>query len=98
MSNTDGSSDLSAEVARLAYERFVARGLEHGHDLDDWFAAEEELRRRNTGTSEAVSTTGRSSTPKTRVRRRVKSPVGEGAQRSQTDQLSRRIEQLDKRP
>lgn len=32
------------EVARLAYEKFLARGGEHGHDLEDWLAAEAELR------------------------------------------------------
>jgi hypothetical protein len=31
-------------IAARAYERFVARGGEHGHDVEDWFAAEAELR------------------------------------------------------
>lgn len=31
------------EIARRAYEHFVARGREHGHDLDDWLTAEREL-------------------------------------------------------
>lgn len=30
-------------VAQRAYERFVARGHEHGHDFEDWCAAEQEL-------------------------------------------------------
>ena len=30
-------------VARRAYERFQARGGEHGHDQEDWFSAEREL-------------------------------------------------------
>ncbi|CAN5862476.1 hypothetical protein BH11GEM1_BH11GEM1_31400 [soil metagenome] len=30
-------------VAQRAYERFVARGFEHGQDLEDWCAAEQEL-------------------------------------------------------
>jgi hypothetical protein len=34
------SSDI---VARRAYELFLSRGGEHGHDLDDWFSAEREL-------------------------------------------------------
>lgn len=37
------SRDRSAEIARRAYERYEARGHEHGHDLDDWLAAEAEL-------------------------------------------------------
>ena len=32
------------EIARRAYELFLARGSEHGRDLDDWLRAERELR------------------------------------------------------
>ncbi len=32
------------DIAARAYERFVARGGEHGRDVDDWLAAEAELR------------------------------------------------------
>lgn len=37
------------QVARLAFAKFVARGCAHGHHVEDWFAAEAELRaaRRN---------------------------------------------------
>jgi large subunit ribosomal protein L7/L12 len=31
-------------IAARAYERFLERGGEHGHDLEDWLAAEAELR------------------------------------------------------
>lgn len=31
-------------IARRAYQRFEERGGEHGHDQEDWFAAEEEVR------------------------------------------------------
>ena len=31
-------------VARRAYERFQLRGSEHGHDQEDWFEAERELK------------------------------------------------------
>lgn len=38
------------EVAILAYEMWLARKAEHGHDVEDWLAAErlllEELQRR----------------------------------------------------
>jgi hypothetical protein len=40
---TPGQLD-SEQIARRAYERFEARGREHGHDQEDWFDAEEELR------------------------------------------------------
>jgi hypothetical protein len=37
------AEELYDEVARRAYARFAARGYEHGHDLEDWLAAEAEL-------------------------------------------------------
>jgi hypothetical protein len=33
------------EIAMRAYERFCARGYQHGHDVEDWLAAERELSR-----------------------------------------------------
>jgi hypothetical protein len=39
------SQEMSdADISRRAYERFLERGAEHGHDLDDWLEAERELR------------------------------------------------------
>ena len=34
----------SEEVARLAYAKFLERGGQDGHDVEDWLAAEAELR------------------------------------------------------
>jgi hypothetical protein len=34
--------DLAA-IAERAYQKFVARGFAHGHDREDWTAAEAEL-------------------------------------------------------
>jgi hypothetical protein len=31
------------KIARRAYDLFLARGSEHGRDLDDWLRAEREL-------------------------------------------------------
>ena len=31
------------DVARRAYDLYLARGGEHGHDQDDWLRAEQEL-------------------------------------------------------
>jgi Protein of unknown function (DUF2934) len=39
-----------SDVAHRAYELYVARGSGHGHDVDDWTAAERELRARSTTT------------------------------------------------
>ena len=30
-------------IAKLAYEKFVARGCSHGHDEEDWAAAKRDL-------------------------------------------------------
>ncbi|MEP6863084.1 MAG: DUF2934 domain-containing protein [Deltaproteobacteria bacterium] len=32
------------DIAARAHERFVERGGEHGHDVEDWLAAEADLR------------------------------------------------------
>ena len=34
----------SDRIAQRAYELYQSRGEEHGADLDDWLAAEQELR------------------------------------------------------
>lgn len=39
------------EVARLAYEFYLSRGGEHGHDQEDWLRAEETLRQQSTQTT-----------------------------------------------
>jgi hypothetical protein len=36
------------DVARRAYDLFLARGGEHGHDVNDWMQAERELQRPST--------------------------------------------------
>lgn len=37
-----------AEIQQRAYQIFLNRGGEHGHDLDDWLQAERELRQSTT--------------------------------------------------
>ena len=32
------------DIARRAYELYLARGCQHGHDLEDWVRAERELK------------------------------------------------------
>ena len=32
------------EIANRAFEIYVARGGEHGHDIGDWFEAERQLK------------------------------------------------------
>jgi hypothetical protein len=40
---TPAAESLREEVERRAYELFVARGREHGRDIEDWLTAEREL-------------------------------------------------------
>ena len=37
-----------SDVARRAYELYLARGCEDGHDVEDWLQAERELRSSST--------------------------------------------------
>ena len=34
----------NGDVARRAYDLYLGRGCEHGHDVEDWLQAERELR------------------------------------------------------
>ena len=34
----------NSDIARRAYDLYLAGGGEHGHDVDDWIQAERELR------------------------------------------------------
>jgi hypothetical protein len=40
------SAPTNAEIAQLAYEYWEARGRNGGSPLEDWFRAEEELKRK----------------------------------------------------
>jgi hypothetical protein len=40
----DGAAN-EHDVARRAYDLYLARDCEHGHDVEDWLQAEQELRR-----------------------------------------------------
>jgi hypothetical protein len=44
---------MEKEIRARAYELFEARGREDGHDLEDWFRAEEEITSRNLGSAAA---------------------------------------------
>ena len=43
----EASRELQEDIARRAYELYLARGGEPGNDLEDWFRAEAELRGRS---------------------------------------------------
>ncbi len=43
-SDTERTNLGREDVERRAYELYEQRGREHGHDCDDWLAAERELR------------------------------------------------------
>ena len=41
-------------IRELAYDKFVARGCEDGHDMEDWLAAEQEVRNGRTEAKSSV--------------------------------------------
>ena len=41
-------SIIDADVARRAYDLYLTRDCEHGHDVGDWVQAEQELRATST--------------------------------------------------
>jgi hypothetical protein len=44
MEGAQAQANLDHEaIARRAYELFCQRGFEHGHDVQDWLNAEQEL-------------------------------------------------------
>lgn len=45
--------DTSEEISSRAYELYVERGREHGHDLEDWLQAEREVTARKTRSAAA---------------------------------------------
>jgi hypothetical protein len=44
ITETNDSDLTEDEIARRAYERFQERGGVHGHDQEDWYEAEREIR------------------------------------------------------
>jgi hypothetical protein len=36
---------MDSHIARRAYDLYLGRGCDHGHDVDDWLKAERELRK-----------------------------------------------------
>ncbi|MGD0544909.1 MAG: DUF2934 domain-containing protein [Candidatus Acidiferrales bacterium] len=40
------------DISRRAYEIYVSRGRKHGGDIEDWLAAEQDLRERQSTTSQ----------------------------------------------
>ena len=47
MSDASNKVPSQAEIEFLAYQIFLERGGEPGHDLADWLAAEEQLKTRS---------------------------------------------------
>jgi hypothetical protein len=39
--------DYTAEIAEVAYSYWESRGRQHGYDVEDWLAAEQEVNRRH---------------------------------------------------
>jgi hypothetical protein len=48
-----GNSARTEEIKRRAYEIYLERGKQSGHDVDDWLQAEQELERDVLGRAKA---------------------------------------------
>jgi hypothetical protein len=59
------SFNLEDKIRRRAFELYEQRRGEHGHDVEDWLRAEEEIKEMQ-ARSAAAKTTGRSVTPQAR--------------------------------
>jgi DUF2934 family protein len=44
LASSEVSNDVLEQIARRAYELYLWRGREDGHDLDDWLQAETEIK------------------------------------------------------
>jgi len=44
-SRPERATVTNSDIARRAYDLYLARDCEHGHDVEDWVQAERELRR-----------------------------------------------------
>jgi hypothetical protein len=53
MPAAESHSNLEEEIRRHAYELYMERGREDGHDLDDWLQAEAEIAIKNSTTAAA---------------------------------------------
>lgn len=58
------------QIAQRAYQLYESRGCENGRDMEDWFAAESELRNQNAPVKPISSSTDRSHTSSSSVSRR----------------------------
>jgi hypothetical protein len=66
MSDATKKVPSQAEIEFLAYQIFLERGGEPGHDLADWLAAEEQLR---TQSESEAPVTQRTETPPIPIRK-----------------------------
>ncbi len=62
-------------IRELAYEKYVARGCENGYDLEDWLAAEQEVRSCPAGAKSECSVPE----PASKKSRRANQPASEAA-------------------
>lgn len=44
---SNSSNNLQEEIQNLAYQYFLERGSQHGHDQEDWLRAESTVRSRH---------------------------------------------------
>jgi hypothetical protein len=66
---------MHEEIEKRAYEIYLRRGGGDGRDLDDWFAAEQELAQERNQDSESEYRSGRQEQSQPSVQRLVRSGV-----------------------
>lgn len=72
--NTPGQDvPMREQIARRAYEIYEQRGREDGRDMEDWLAAEGELRNRNLTRPQPISLAVQASSATGSRRRQAKS-------------------------
>jgi ribosomal protein L7/L12 len=97
------------QIAARAFERFLARGGQHGHDVEDWLAAKDELERAQQRVDVVLVAAGPRVIEVVRLLRELtgrdlrevkysvdepRSTVKEAATRAEADELRRRLEAL----
>jgi hypothetical protein len=58
------------DVARRAYDLFVSRGAQHGHDVEDWLEAERQLASPRSRVPRQITSAPRGTKTAARSRRR----------------------------
>jgi hypothetical protein len=91
MDDSQRTAPSNDDIARLAYDRYVARGRADGYDLEDWLAAEQEAGLRHAGipaSADAAAPAAGDGTAADAPRRRRRDPAAGRGQSQQGPQVA----------